>query len=104
MAEKCSNPTCGIVTSFLSGAMLGAGLVLLYAPQSGRKTRDDIVELSEGVLEKIKEYGKEAQDQVRCAIAEGKELIAENKALLLSAIEAGKNAVRKEGHHPEAQP
>lgn len=94
MDEKCSNSTCGIVTSFLTGAMLGAGLVLLYAPQSGRKTRDDIVALSDDLLAKVREYGKEAQEQVKCAVAEGKELLAENKAILLAAIEAGKNAIK----------
>lgn len=94
MTEKCSNPTCGIVTSFLTGAMLGAGLVLLYAPQSGRETRDDIVGLSDDLLEKVREYGKEAQEQIKCVVAEGKELLAENKSILLAAIEAGKNAIK----------
>ncbi len=94
MTEKCSNPTCSITISFLTGAMLGAGLVLLYAPQSGRKTRDDIVDLSTDVLDKVKEYGKEAQEQVKSAVAESKELLAENKAILLAAIEASKNAIK----------
>ena len=51
--------------SFLTGAALGAGLALLFAPQSGKETRKQIKDLSEKLggemkdeVEKISERAK----------------------------------------------
>jgi hypothetical protein len=38
---------------FVAGGLLGAGLALLLAPQSGRRTRRDIVHLGKNGQEKI---------------------------------------------------
>lgn len=41
--------------SFLSGAAIGAGLALLFAPQSGRETRRQIRDFSEKLGSEVKE-------------------------------------------------
>jgi len=43
-----------ILLALLGGAVIGAGLALLYAPQSGRRTR-----------QKLRDLAEEAEDQVR---------------------------------------
>lgn len=95
MSEKCQNSMMTIAVSFLTGAALGAGLSLLYAPKSGCETRKDITDLSTAALEKIKSYGREAQEKIKDLVEESKETIAESKSALLSAIEAGKTAMHK---------
>lgn len=42
-----SNSTGSLVLAALGGAVVGAGLALLYAPQPGRKTRRDIMDMGE---------------------------------------------------------
>ncbi len=88
--------TSTVLVSFLAGAALGAGLALLYAPKSGRDTRDQISDLTDDAVDKIKEYAKEAQDKIKTAMEEGKETLKEKKSILSSAIEAGKEALMKE--------
>jgi len=41
--------------SFLSGAVIGAGLALIFAPQSGKETRRQIKDFSEKVGNEVKE-------------------------------------------------
>jgi len=85
-----------VLVSFVAGAAIGAGLALLYAPKSGREMRDNIADLTDDAVDKIKEYAKEAQEKIKSAIEEGKETIVEKKSILASAIEAGREAMHKE--------
>jgi gas vesicle protein len=39
--------------SFIAGTLLGAGVALLFAPQSGRKTRRDIRQFAENTGNKV---------------------------------------------------
>lgn len=85
-----------VLVSFVAGAAIGAGLALLYAPKSGREMRENIVDLTEDAVDKIKEYAKDAQEKIKSAIEDGKETIVEKKSILASAIEAGREAMQKE--------
>jgi gas vesicle protein len=44
-----------MVCCFLTGAAIGAGLALLFAPQSGQETRKKIREFSDKVSDDVKE-------------------------------------------------
>lgn len=97
MAHNDNGVSTGtVVVSFLAGAALGAGLALLYAPKSGRETREQIADLADDAVEKIKEYAKDAQNKIVSAFEEGQEAIREKKSILASAIEAGREAIQKE--------
>jgi gas vesicle protein len=85
-----------VLVSFLAGAALGAGLALLYAPKSGRETREHIADLADEATDRIKVYAKEAQEKIKTAIEEGKETLMEKKSILSSAIDAGREAIHKE--------
>ena len=63
----------GVVLGIIAGAAIGAGIGMLYAPQSGRKTRRDLqkqaVELkkkaghfSDVVKERAEEFGNTVTD------------------------------------------
>jgi gas vesicle protein len=85
-----------VLVSFVAGAAIGAVLALLYTPKSGQEMRENIADLTEDAVDKIKEYAKEAQEKIKAAIEDGKETIVEKKSVLASAIEAGREAMQKE--------
>jgi gas vesicle protein len=90
--------TCAgtVFLSFLAGAAVGAGLSLLYAPKTGKELRENIGELTDDAVGKIKTYTAEAQEKIKSTIENSKDLIKEKKAILTSAIEAGKEAMERE--------
>ncbi|CAH2030331.1 YtxH domain-containing protein [Trichlorobacter ammonificans] len=85
-----------VLVSFLAGAALGAGLAMLYAPKDGRQLRNQIADLADDAVDKIKEYAKEAQEKIKETIDEGKDVVAEKKSILSSALEAGREAIKRE--------
>ena len=92
---------------FAAGALIGAGISLLYAPLTGEKTRQYLriqtkkakrsarhfTEIARDTIENFIEDLKDTTDRV---IEEGIELTKEKKAELLAAIEAGKKAIDEE--------
>ncbi len=97
MAEEDRGASVGtILISFLAGAAVGSGLALLFAPKSGREMREQIKDLSDDAVGKIREYARDAQEKIRSTYEEGKELVKEKKTIISSAIEAGKEAMERE--------
>ncbi|HYQ48128.1 MAG TPA: YtxH domain-containing protein [Thermodesulfovibrionales bacterium] len=58
------NQGATILVSFLIGGIVGAGLALLLAPQSGRKTRKQISDMAEEVLDYTSDYAKKLKDKI----------------------------------------
>lgn len=92
---------------FLAGAGIGAVLALLFAPKSGRETRDLIArtatdskeflanKVTEGrqiVEEKSRRFG----DDFNTYLDKSKEAVQRQKEQLTAAFEAGKAAYREE--------
>lgn len=50
--------------SFLAGGLIGAGVALLLAPQSGKKTRKQIREFADDVKEQASEYAEKVKGKV----------------------------------------
>lgn len=96
MSEEKGISAGTVLVSFVAGAAIGAGLALLYAPKSGTEMRENLADLAEDAVDKIKEYTREAQEKIKSAIDEGKESIVEKKSILASAIEAGREAMQRE--------
>lgn len=85
-----------LLLSFLLGGVVGAGLALLVAPQSGEETRRKIKELADDIKDKTNEYINEAKEKVGSVADEGKGYYDEKKSLIKAAIDAGKDAYEKE--------
>ena len=85
-----------VLLSFLLGGVVGAGLALLFAPQSGRETRQKIKDLTDEVKDKTTDYVKQAKEKAASFVDEGKEYYDEKRSILKSAVEAGKEAYEKE--------
>lgn len=78
MSEDRST-TATALLAFTGGAVLGAGLALLFAPQSGRKTRKQLNDLAEDAAEKIQDLGDEAAHSLEKARARGEHWVGQAK-------------------------
>ena len=97
MADNDNGVGAGtVLLSFLAGAAVGAGVALLIAPKTGEELRGKIKTLADDAIDKIKDYTTEAQDKIKTTLEDGKELFNEKKAIISSAIEAGKEAIDRE--------
>jgi gas vesicle protein len=53
-----------VLISFLIGGIVGAGLALLLAPQSGKKTRGKIVDMAEDARDYASDYAKKIKKKI----------------------------------------
>jgi gas vesicle protein len=77
---------------FLAGLGFGALLGVLYAPRSGRETRDAILNTATEGKEFIKKQSRDAREAVGQWVDRGKEVITRQKDQFSSAFEAGRQA------------
>jgi len=107
MSDDRETGLATVVVSFLAGAAIGSGLALLFAPKTGKEVREQIKDLTDDAVDKIKVYAKEtqekvkdyardAQEKVKSTYESGKEVVLEKKSIISSAIDAGKEAMEKE--------
>lgn len=67
--------------TFLSGAAIGAGLALLFAPQTGKETRKQIKDAAEKASDGIMEQSEKVAQTARNAIKQVKTLVNRNEDL-----------------------
>ncbi|RJQ49721.1 MAG: YtxH domain-containing protein [Nitrospiraceae bacterium] len=85
-----------VMLAFVLGGIVGAGIALLTAPQSGRETREKIKDFADETKKKATEYAGQVKDKFSHAVEDGKHFVEEKKSLITSAIDAGKEAYVKE--------
>ena len=85
-----------VLLAFVLGGMVGAGVALLLAPQSGTETRRKIKELTDDVKEKATDYSGTSKGKGVSTVYKAKELYEEKKSAISAAVEAGKEAYEKE--------
>lgn len=85
-----------VLLSFLLGGLVGAGVALLFAPKSGKETREQIRELADEVKGKAEYYAEEVKGKVSSTFDKGKDFFQEKKSIIETAVEAGKEAYERE--------
>jgi gas vesicle protein len=73
-----------ILLAFILGAVGGAAVALLYAPQTGTETR-----------EMLGEKASESRDRAAVAAEKGREYINQGRETLTSAIDRGREAYQQ---------
>ncbi len=106
MSDKENNAMVGALM-LLAGGLLGAGVALLFAPQSGKRTRKDIVryakktrqqaeemvdDFSDSIADMVEAVGEKASDLIHS----GQDLAHGAKKELMSAIEEGQAKLEKQ--------
>ena len=81
---------------FLAGMGMGAILALLFAPQSGKETRDMIAQKASESRDYVTTRGRELRDQAEDLVEKGRDRFAKEKERVTSAIEAGRQTYREE--------
>jgi gas vesicle protein len=81
--------------SFIYGALLGAGIALLYAPRSGRETREEIRTGMLRVRDKAEDAVRHAQQTVTGTLDDVREEVNDRLDAARDAFEAGREAARE---------
>ncbi len=95
------------VVLFVAGSLIGAGLALLLAPQSGRRTRRDIVHLGKMAKKKseqiqlemhhaIDNLVEDISEKMQEGMDRGREWTEKTTQGVLQALNSGKDYIRKE--------
>ena len=105
MSEETSNGSQGIAW-FLAGLGVGALIGILYAPKSGRETREDLAQRARDGQEYIRVRSKQAAEQMGTMVDKGKEQMNQyigrgremadrGRAQWQDFVERGKNLVNE---------
>jgi gas vesicle protein len=90
------NDAAGYLGWFFLGGLLGAVAALLVAPKTGRETREILTERGNEVAKRAQEMATEAQGRAGEWFDKSRELFEEQTQRLMTAFEAGKDAMRDE--------
>lgn len=88
MAENNSNSFLW----FVAGLGLGALAGVLYAPKSGRETRDAIRDRAEEGREFVANRARQAREQATQWADRGRDVLQKQREQFTSAVEAGRQA------------
>lgn len=82
-----------LVTSFFVGLGIGAGLALLFAPQSGRDTRDWISDKGEDEVRRLRKKGRRSVQQIQDFLEKGEDRLNRAEKTLTRAVSTGKEVL-----------
>ena len=89
------NNSGDVLLAFLLGGIVGAAIGILYAPRSGKETREKLHGLTDDLSDKIKDIGDEVKERAEHVISDAKDKITNQKEKFESAFDAGKKAFEK---------
>ena len=81
---------------FLTGMSMGALAGVLFAPHSGKRTRELIADQAGESRDYLFRKGRELREQASDYVERGKEGVADQRDHLVAAVAAGKQAYRAE--------
>jgi gas vesicle protein len=80
--DNCRCSGSGVVSVFFTGLAIGVVLGILFAPKSGKETRNDLVDKGEKLMEMGKESVSDVVEKTKDLAESGKQKIEELKAAL----------------------
>jgi len=93
--------TGGGAGSFLLGALVGAGLALLFAPRSGEETRQELEQKARDLKMSAEERVREAQRQLEERLDEARAGVQSRVDNVREAVESGRRAASEARHELE---
>ena len=86
----------GYMGWFLFGAVLGAAAAIFLTPKTGTQARELLTERGGDVARRAQEFANEAQGRAGEWLDKSREVFEEQTQRLMSAFEAGRDAMREE--------
>jgi gas vesicle protein len=80
--------------SFLLGALVGAGLALLFAPRTGEETQEELREQARKIRDAAEERVRDAQRQLEERIDDARDGVSARYDEVRDAVSAGREAAR----------
>ncbi len=96
MSEDRGYSGSAVALGFILGGAIGAGLAMLFAPESGRRTRERLRDLAADMRDKTVDLSEELRDKAEDALERSREVYEEKKSILSAAVQAGKDAIQRE--------
>jgi len=90
------NDAAGYLGWFFLGGLIGAAAALLLTPRTGRETREMLAEQGGEFARRAQEMATDAQGRAGEWLDKSRELFEEQTQRLMTAFEAGKDAMREE--------
>ena len=90
------NDAAGYLGWFFLGGVIGAVAALLVAPKTGKETREILSEHGNEVAKRAQAMATDAQGRAGEWFDKSRELFEEQTQRLMTAFEAGKDAMRDE--------
>jgi gas vesicle protein len=87
---------------FLAGLGFGALLGVLYAPRSGRETREALRNTADEGREFLKHRSREAREAMGEWVDQGKEAVRQKKEQVSAAFDASRQAFREATKNPKS--
>ena len=84
MSRDSGTGAGSVMLAFLVGAVAGAAVALLYAPATGRETR-----------ERLGEKAREGRDRANEAAARGRDAMNRGRETMANALERGREAYQQ---------
>ena len=88
--------TNNLIKGLAIGGLIGAGAGILFAPKSGKETREQIRKSAQDVMEKAKAQYEEAAGKLATLKDQNKEMLTNKKDRLKKAVDAGIAAYKQE--------
>jgi len=85
----------GGVGPFLLGAILGAGIALLYAPRSGEETQKDLKDRARKLRGAAEDRMREVQEQVEARLEQARAELLERVEAIREAVDSGREAAHE---------
>jgi gas vesicle protein len=103
MSDDRGSNASGVILGFLLGGLTGAALAILFAPRSGRETRELLekrmnegAERGRAMRDKVASRGRELLDEASGYVDRQRETLERRKERVSAAVEAGRQAYRDE--------
>jgi gas vesicle protein len=104
---KQENETVNMIAAFTFGGILGAGIALLLAPQSGKDTRKSLIHMGEIAQKRSKRYASELvekmdyvfndiRDELKSRMNDGKSWTEEKMKGIEQVLQSGKTQMQKD--------
>ncbi|QOY89676.1 YtxH domain-containing protein [Paludibaculum fermentans] len=83
------------ILAAMVGLGVGAGLALLFAPESGHHLRGRLAHRARGQARRLKHQAEELQETAANLVEQGREQALKQRDGIVNAVEAGKRAYLK---------